>query len=577
MNKYSFISRSCNETAAGYPLKPNRAGSFFKPGIQAKAFSEAQQYNNESITGHAFFSPASTNIQRKSNEDGQKNIVTQKINKPLIQKQDGKDEAKPDDKKPDEKKGDEVKTGFIDTASLIKTFDDLILKLPERYKDAYQKYKSTHETFIFDLSESRKLASNEIMAFWNLSNALVYKTTSPYKNIGFGDSIKIAESLSGVSDTYISLASSVLHKDLKKYLSDEFPDTVTKNLGFLILTGILLQSGVTGLGYALNKEVDFTTLISPVLSGFTEPPSGLNNPFLLDNIPDPRWKSPFLQPSPGLDVNLTKTNPDSPTPSFNLNLGLNFASLKSLYPKNEEDKKKYKGLELYPFFNYSHAYPKEGQPQPAQTDKFFTGIFIGNKGVYTLAEGGLITGPLGVMEAYGRTGLVLKNLDKLRLWRLDAEADYRESTGDVRTRIDSAAEIEIVDNDKWQFIVGGTVGGLIPGRSTAGKFDYGASAKFYYKEYSPDKKDEYKTGGEVGFTSRSQDPFDASSQQLFTVKTGLVFKGLLRLGLQYDKISGSGPINTFPVLPSNYDLPKDNLTLYAGFDFAPLLFRNEKK
>ncbi|MCW3110300.1 MAG: hypothetical protein JWQ09_4806 [Segetibacter sp.] len=576
MKIYSSIQKQGKQSAPDNSFKQGKQPSFFQPFVGDNRFRQDQVSKDYGNSERPFFLPSLSHIQSKVKATGQTN-VQRKPGREIIQKQDAKDEPKPEDKKPEEKKGEEAKTGFIDTASLIKTFDDLIGKLPARYKEAYEKYKSTHETYIFDLSESRKLASNEIMAFWNLSNALVYKATSPYKNLGFGDSIKMAESLSGASDTYINLASSVLHKDLKKYLSDEFPDTVTKNLGFLILAGILLQSGISGIGYALNKEIDFTTIISPVLSGFTEPPAGLNNPFILDNIPDPRWKSPFLQPSPGLDVNTSKFNPDAPTPSLNINLGLNFASLKSLYPKNDEEKKKYKGLELYPFFNYSHAYQKEGQPEPDKTDKFFTGIFIGNKGIYTLMEGGLITGPTGVVEAYGRAGLILKNLDKLRLWKLDAEADYRQATGDVRTRIDSAAEIEFVDNSKWQFIVGGTVGGLIPGQSTPGKFDYGANAKLYYKEYSPDKKDEYKTGAEVGFTSRLQDPFDATSQQLLTVKTGLVFKGMLKLGVQYDKISGGGPINTFPVLPAGTNLPGNNVTVFAGFDFAPLLFRNEKK
>src|SRR3569833_4388533 len=116
------------------------------------------------------------------------------------------------------------------------------------------------------------------MAMWNLANALVYKATSPYKDytslsskgIGFSDSIKIAESLSGVSSTYINLASIVLHKDIAKYLSDDLPDTIKQNLGVVILTGLMVQGGVAALYFAGNKEVDLVSLVSPVLAGYTE-------------------------------------------------------------------------------------------------------------------------------------------------------------------------------------------------------------------------------------------------------------------------------------------------------------------
>ena len=195
-----------------------------------------------------------------------------------------------------------------------------------------------------------------------------------------------------------------------------------------------------------------------------------------------------------------------------------------------------------------------------------------------MLEGGVIKGPLGVIETYGKGGLVLRNFGHLQLLSLDAEADQRGPAESVtRGRINAAAQIEIVDNDKWQSVLGGTIGGLIPGAGGAGSVDYGASASLYYKQYSSDKKDVYKTGGELGFTSRLQDPFDETSRQLFTFKAGLVFKSILKVGLQYDQISGTGPINTFPSVSPALALPQNNLTGYVGFDFAPLLFRDEKK
>ncbi len=449
-------------------------------------------------------------------------------------------------------------------------------KLPDRYKEAYRSYEGSHSIFIFDLSESRKLASKEIMALWNISNALVYRSYTGYKDVGFGDSVKIAESLSGVSDTYISLASLLLQKDLDKYVTDEVPDLVKKNLGIVLLAGLLIQGGVTAVQYATSSEANFTSLLNPLLSSFTTPPVGFTNPLQLDNIADPRFKSPFLKPNPGLDVSFTGNTKDPKvSPTLDVNLGLNIASFGDLYPKTDDDKKKYKGFELYPFFNFTRSYAQATDKGTEQQDKYFAGIFIGDKGVYTLMEAGLIKGPLGVIETYGKGGLVFKNFGPLRFLSLDAEADQKGS--ETRGRINSAAQIQFVDNERWQFIVGGTVGGLLPGAGKPGAVDYGASASLYYKDYSLDKKDVYKTGAEFGFTSRSQDPFDETSRQLFTFKAGVVFKGIVRLGLQYDQISGTGAINTFPTITPALTLPQNNITAYAGIDLAPLLFRDEKK
>jgi len=500
---------------------------------------------------------------------------------PSIQKQDDKKtttDPKPDEKKTDEKKPEEASIGFIDTESLKKAVTEIFGKLPDRYKEAYRSYEKTHSVFIFDLSESRKLASKEITALWNISNALVYRQYTGYKDVGFGDSVKIAESLSGVSDTYISLASLVLQKDLDKYISDEVPALVKKNLGFIILAGLLIQGGVTAVQYATKSEADFALLLNPVLTSFTTPPVGLTNPLVLDNIADPRFKSPFLKPSPGLDINYTeKTKDPKVSPTLDVNLGVNIASIKSLYPKNEEDQKKYKGLELYPFFNFTRSYAQQTATGKEEQDKYFVGIFAGGQGIYTLLEGGVIRGPLGTVETYGKAGLVLKNLSNVQLFSIDAEADDRTATGATRARINSAAQIRLVDNEKWQVVLGGTIGGLVPGAGKTGSFDYGGALSIYQKDYSLDKKDVYKTGGELAFTSRLQDPFDETSRQLFTFKAGLVFKGIVRLGLQYDQISGTGPINTFPSISPALTLPQNNITGYAGIDFAPLLFRNESK
>lgn len=473
------------------------------------------------------------------------------------------------------KKKEEADIGFIDTDSFKKAINEIVGKLPERYKEAYRGYEGVHSIFIFDLSESRALASKEIMGLWNLSNALVYGSYTKYKDVGFGDSVKIMESLSGVSDTYISIASLLLQKDLDKYISDEVPALVKKNLGIILLAGLLIQGGVTAVQYATSSEANFTSLINPILSGFTAPPIGFTNPLQLTNIADPRWKSPFLAPEAGPDASYTRDTKDPKvSPALTLNLGVNVASFGDLYPKTEEDKKKYKGLEFYPFFNFTRSYEQQALGTE-QKDKYFVGFFAGDKGIYTLMEAGVIKGPLGYIETYGKGGLIFRNFGPLQLLKIDAEADQKGSN--VRGRLNAATQIQLVDNERWQFAIGGMIGGLLPGADQPGAVDFGGSVSLYHKDYSGDKKDMFRTGGELGFTSRLQDPFDATSQQLFTFRAGLTFKGFLKLGVQYDQVSGTGPANTFPSLSPALALPQNNLTGFVGLDFAPFLFRDDKK
>lgn len=523
-----------------------------------------------------FFSPklaVNNTIQRDDDKNAQKPVDNE------ANKDEAKDDKKPADVKP------KASIGFFDYPSLRKTFDDLVLTMPGRYKSAYEKYKQTHtDFFVFDLSESRKLASDEMISLWNLSNAFVYKAYSPYKDytslsdkgVGFSDSVKIMESLSGVSSTYINLASLVLHRDVAKYLSTDFPDTLKQNLVFVILTGLALQGGVTAINYATNKEVDFVSLLNPLLAKYTEPPAGLNNPYELNNIPDPRWKTPFTL-NPGLDLNYTRDNKDAAAPGFNANLGINFAAILGKYPNKDADKKNYNGLELYPFYNYSYLYTRDGAAPPAKTDKNFGGVFAGANGVYGLAEAGITTGPNGASETYGQGALVLKNLDRLKYLRLGLEGDKRDTSAEARLRLDTALKFGLIDSDKWQFNIGGTASALASTGTANGNIDYGAGLELYHKEQSGDKKDTYATGGELGFTSRLQDPFDERSQRLLTIKATAVFAGVVRIGLQYDSVSGTGTNNMFTPLAPNASLPGSAVTGFVGLDLARFIDRDEKK
>jgi hypothetical protein len=267
-------------------------------------------------------------------------------------------------------------------------------------------------------------------------------------------------------------------------------------------------------------------------------------------------------------------------PAFNLNVGVNLASVFDLYPKKEEDKNKYKGLEIYPFLNINSLYNKPGEQPLEKTDKYFGGLFLGNKGFYTLMEGGAIKGPGdSLVEAYGNVGFMFRNFGPLNLAQINFEGDYRPDTPGMRTRIDAATEINFVDNESWQFLLGGSLGALLPGQATAtpGAVDFGLSAKLYAKHDMPGYLGKAKTGLEFDYMKRQQDPFDASSAELTTWRAKVVFSDVFRLGLQTDTVSGGGGVNVFAPIAPNAGLPGQNMTVFGSVDIAPLLFREEKK
>jgi len=46
--------------------------------------------------------------------------------------------------------------------------------------------------------------------------------------------------------------------------------------------------------------------------------------------------------------------------------------------------------------------------------------------------------------------------------------------------------------------------------------------------------------------------------------------------VQYDQVSGTGPVNTFPTLSPALTLPQNNVTGFVGIDFVPLVSRGKK-
>ena len=132
--------------------------------------------------------------------------------------------------------------------------------------------------------------------------------------------------------------------------------------------------------------------------------------------------------------------------SFNLKLGVNVASLADLYPESDEDKKKYKGFELYPYFSLSHVWDKRARCRSSSRTSGWLRTFVGGEGFYTLAEGGQKQkADETIAETYLRAGLFLRNQGPLTLGQVTGESSLRPG-GDVRSRLNAAASVKLVDS-----------------------------------------------------------------------------------------------------------------------------------
>lgn len=129
------------------------------------------------------------------------------------------------------------------------------------------------------------------------------------------------------------------------------------------------------------------------------------------------------------------------------------------------------------------------------------------------------------------------------------EVSYRPGEQDKwRNRLNAATSINLVDNDSWQAKVSGSLGYLLPEKSAAGGLDYGAQASLYHKSDMGTGKEPAKTGVDLGFTYRSQDPFDMASPELFSLKTTFTLRDLVKLSIVYNQITGE---KLDPALPKN--------------------------
>lgn len=423
----------------------------------------------------------------------------------------------------------------------------LILKFPSRWQTFAKKGKD-------DLTkDDQELLSNFSGSLQNLLWAGVYSGASSYKPT-WSKSLKIAENLSGVSYTYLNLISFAMMRDMKKYLSDDVDSEIKQNLGWLIMYGALLQGGLVGMDAAFKQDLDFTSLISPATSKWTDAPAGFGRPFQLKNEPDPRWGSYGFGSSPtGFESKLTGFGDQTKPFGFDLKLGLNIASAADLYPEDDEEKKKYNGFELYPYFSVKHEWA-QGDTPPTLGNRWLVGAFVGGKGYYTLLEGGQQTRPDdSVAETYLRNAFFLRGFGALSQFQFSHEYSFRP---DVRVRLNAAAEIKLVDRKTWEATVRAGVGGLLPGADQPGALDAAGSIGLYHKYYlgKGEKEDPLKTGLSFGTTYRPEDPFNAGASRLFSASGKLSILDTVILSVERHQIQpGLGPLGApgDPSLPTS--------------------------
>lgn len=456
----------------------------------------------------------------------------------------------------------EAKTGEVGFGSVGAPWfvlKPLILQLPDRWKAAAN--KSAGQLNL----EEQALYYNFVTSLNNLLYAGILTEMSSYKP-SFSKGLEAAETLSGVSNTYLNLVSFALQKDLEKYLGKEALPTIKENLGWLIIYGMFLQGGLVGVNALAEQDLQLTSLLTPALKPFTEAPQSLGRPMLRPNVLDPRWSSyPFWSSPSGFESSITGFEDPTKPYSFNLKLGVNVASLADLYPESDEDKKKYKGFELYPYFSLSHAWDKEGGPPAVFKNIWLAGVFVGSEGFYTLAEGGQKEkADDTIAETYLRAGLFLRNQGPLTLGQFTGEYSLRPG-GDVRSRLNAAATIKLVDTKTFETTLGAGIGGLLPSAAQPGSVDVSGEAALAYKTYRPDVKEPFKTGLSAGSTWRTQDPFDPASGRLFSLGGKLTVLDMLIFSAEYHQFSQETPLPGAPGLPSQ--------DLRFMFNLGPGVFR----
>ncbi|WP_423737803.1 hypothetical protein [Chitinophaga caseinilytica] len=478
-----------------------------------------------------------------------------------VQKEDAP-ETPAKDKEPD------VPIQFGSFEVFCQLFDDLIIKWPKRWQQSYQSAKKHGGNTLFDPKFGEDLISKEIMSLYNIFWAIQLQSNSPYgSKVDFSKGLEMAEQLTGVSGTWLNLASIALHMDMEKYLGEKIPLYAKQNLGIFLISGALLQSGLVGLNALTKSELDFTSILGPATKKWTEPPGGFSRPFVLDNIPDDRWRPPFYQPPKAFELKYSGTDEKAEEKKLSLGLGFNLASALGKYPDDEKEKAKYKGLELFPYFQYFNSEAIPGKPDPKEQHKFMLGLYGGDKGVYGLGEGGGRFNGDQLLEGYGRGGVSFRNFGRLSLLDLTGEVDYRpDAEAKWRGRLNAAAQFNILDSKRFEFNFGAGAGALLPSGGQPGAMDYRTQLSFMHKYNDKRFSQPLKSGVEFTYNYGLEDPFSADSSRISGFGARAVFMSMLKGG--FERFEHYGKSDT---------LPEQDLHFFLAFDFAPVFARKREE
>ena len=550
----AFMEPRFGEDFSDVRVHTNEIANAAASAINAHAYTVGQQI----VFGHKSYKPTTHEGRKLIAHELVHTLQQRQRLSPFLARNEDKTATKSSDQKKKETTSD-ISFGSVKVPWYV--LRSLFLKLPSRWQPFAKKSKEKLT------KDDREIMYNMVASLQNLVYAGIYTELSSYKP-EWSTSLKTVENLSGVTNTYMNLISFALQKDLEKYLGEESSDLYKQHLGWLIIYGAILQGGLIGLNAAMESDLDLTTLLKPATAKWTAAPSGFGRPFQLKNIPDPRWGSyPFWKSPGGFESKVSGFKDAEKPYAFNLNLGLNIVSMADLYPKDEKEKEKYKGFELYPYFTLKHEW-KKGDIQPEVKNTWLVGAFVGTNGFYTLLEGGKQQRPDDkVADAYLRQALMLRGLGRLSLLQLSHEYSDRPDHPKVRARLNAATQIKLLDRKNWESTIGAGVGGLLPSGNLPGAFDLSGQFVLQHNYFRASKTDDepFTSSLKLGSMWRNQDPFDAGSPRLFSLSGKLSILDTVIISVEHHRIRAG---QQGPLAPN---LPTQDIRLMLMF--GPGIFR----
>ena len=423
----------------------------------------------------------------------------------------------------------------------------LLRPMGQRYRD----YRSG-EGLLFNATRNPELSSRQLNALSGLLWAQHYRqSVIGGENPEYSAGWDLFSHLSGDTSPELSIASLAFPGDLNAFLGEAGESAFADHPWWLLAHAALVQGTISSIQRGTGNDVSFLSLFDTALEDWFKAPSGLGRLYDLNDPADPQWSPyPFWGRPSGLSLNWAGREAEGTAPapeSVNLTAGLNFAEMLGWYPEGEEAQQRYRGWELYPYFNYIHQWDREGEATPdLMENRFMLGALLGNRGFYGELGGGAQFAPGGELgEAYGRLGLTMRNLGPLATGQIGTEMSYRPGIGDL-WRLNAGVEFNVLDTRLWNLILGARVGGLMPSGDCPGALDLGGRAALTYHTPLEGHREPFNLGFDVSTNWRTRDPFDAESARLFSLRAGINLMDLFRLNLEYHRRTGPEPLTGRP-------------------------------